>query len=191
MTSILKVDTIQTAAGGTPTVADLGIDIAGSVVQIHTAYFTGTDGFAYSTNARTLINLLQTSFTPKYATSKLVIEIRICGEFSNAGAVYNSMFYLARNGSPIGEAAQAGSRNMGIAPPALSYEGTDGASTLESMYLSVVDTADNTTARTYQLGMNNGSNTAGSLSINRTWGDGNDNGHERGTSLIKITEIAQ
>lgn len=190
MSSILKVDTIQTAAGGTPTAADLGINITGSVVQVHTAYFTGTDGFTYSTNARTLVNYIQTSFTPKYATSKLIIEIRICGEFSNAGAVYNSMFYLARDGSPIGEGA-ASSRNVGIAPPALSYEGTDGASTLESMYLSVVDTADNTNARTYQLGVRNGSNTAGNLSINRTINDTNDSGHERGTSLIKITEIAQ
>ena len=190
MTSIIKVDQIQTAAGGVPTAADLGLNVSGSVVQIHTAYFTQTDSLAYSTATRTLINLLQTSFTPKYATSKLIVEIRICGEFSNAGAVYNSMFYVARNGTPVGEAAQSGSRLMGIAPPALSYEGTDGATTMESMYLSFVDTADNTSARTYQLGLNNGSNTAGSLAINRTWANSDNNGNENGTSLIKITEVA-
>ena len=35
MTSILKVDQIQTAAGGVPTAADLGLDIAGSVIATH------------------------------------------------------------------------------------------------------------------------------------------------------------
>lgn len=33
MTSILKVDTLQTAAGGVPTVGDLGINTTGSVLQ--------------------------------------------------------------------------------------------------------------------------------------------------------------
>ena len=192
MASILKVDTLQKTNGTAPTTTDLGIQAgAGEIVQVHTQYITGTDGFSYSTGTRTLINLIQTTFTPKFATSTLIIEIRICCEFSNAGAVYNTMFYLAKNGSPIGEAAAVGSRLMGIAPPALSYEGTDGASTLESVYLSVIETAGTTSARTYQLGLNNGSNTAGSLSINRTWADADSNGYERGTSLIKITEIKQ
>ena len=35
MTSIIKVDQIQTAAGGVPTAADLGFDIAGSVIATH------------------------------------------------------------------------------------------------------------------------------------------------------------
>lgn len=35
MTSIIKVDTIQTAAGGVPTAAALGFDIEGSVIATH------------------------------------------------------------------------------------------------------------------------------------------------------------
>jgi hypothetical protein len=35
MTSIIKVDQIQNAAGSTPTVGDLGLDITGSVIATH------------------------------------------------------------------------------------------------------------------------------------------------------------
>ena len=34
MTSIIKVDQIQTAAGSTPTAADLGVNISGSLLQV-------------------------------------------------------------------------------------------------------------------------------------------------------------
>ena len=34
MSSIIKVDTIQTAAGGTPTAGDLGLNVAGSVLAV-------------------------------------------------------------------------------------------------------------------------------------------------------------
>ena len=34
MTSIIKVDTLQTAAGGVPTASDLGLNVTGSVLQV-------------------------------------------------------------------------------------------------------------------------------------------------------------
>lgn len=42
MASILKVDQIQTASGGTPTAADLGINTTGNVLQVVNKTFTGT-----------------------------------------------------------------------------------------------------------------------------------------------------
>lgn len=48
MTSILKVDQIQTAAGGVPTAADLGINTSGTVLKTYALQGSSTD-FALST----------------------------------------------------------------------------------------------------------------------------------------------
>lgn len=69
MTSILKVDTIQTAAGGVPTAADLGLNIGGSVVQFASALKENphtTTSSAWSDVGSWSIN-----FTPKYADSTI------------------------------------------------------------------------------------------------------------------------
>ena len=71
MTSILKVDTIQNTAGATPTAADLGINVAGNVLQVkhHTI-----DPGSQSTQSTSLINNgLNITITPKAASSSFLI----------------------------------------------------------------------------------------------------------------------
>ena len=72
MTSIIKVDQIQTAAGSTPTAADLGINTTGSVIQTVT-HLTGDQTLTTSTTWSDAANS-SVSFTPKFANSKIIFS---------------------------------------------------------------------------------------------------------------------
>jgi len=78
MSSILKVDTIQTTAGAAPTTKDLGF-AAGSVIQVvhHEGNKTATQGFGSGTNynSTSFVNVDQAALTitPKFATSKILL----------------------------------------------------------------------------------------------------------------------
>ena len=71
MTSILKVDTIQTAAGGTPTAADLGLNVSGSVLQV--VRHTWTTQTAISTTGLAAVSGSSFSVTPKSSSSTLIM----------------------------------------------------------------------------------------------------------------------
>ena len=75
MTSILKVDTIQTAAGGTPTAADLGLNVSGSVLQV-VNYKTNTQ---YTSTSSTFADMpnFSASITPKSASSTILLLARV------------------------------------------------------------------------------------------------------------------
>ena len=70
MTSIIKVDQIQTAAGGVPTAADLGLNVAGNVVQV--AYGTASTQVINSTNTPVDTGLSVT-ITPKFNNSMIIL----------------------------------------------------------------------------------------------------------------------
>ena len=70
MASIIKVDTIQTAAGGTPGLADLGITGAGTVLQIVESSYTSATSVSSSTYVDTGMS---GSITPKQASSTILI----------------------------------------------------------------------------------------------------------------------
>ena len=72
MTSIIKVDQIQTAAGGVPTAADLGLNVSGSVLNV--ASVQSRSNFATSSTSWTATGL-SISYTPLYADSKLIISV--------------------------------------------------------------------------------------------------------------------
>ena len=94
MSSILKVDTIQTAAGGTPTAADLGLNVSGSVLQVVQA--VKTDPQTISGTAYTAISGLAPVITPISASSKILIHVTVhWGESSDTFPAWN----LLRNGS--------------------------------------------------------------------------------------------
>ena len=76
MSSILKVDTIQTAAGGIPTAADLGLNVSGSVLQVvqnvHTLQ-TATTGTTY------IDFPLSVNITPASTSSKVLVLLNYTG----------------------------------------------------------------------------------------------------------------
>ena len=72
MTSILKVDTIQTTAGGAPTAADLGINVSGSLLQVVEYH----SRFPFTINGAA-IKLFDQSITTKQANSKIMILLSL------------------------------------------------------------------------------------------------------------------
>ena len=95
MTSIIKVDQIQTAAGGTPTAGDLGLNVTGSVLQhqfvrplraietgeVSTSRYTSvSNAWVAPTQSGTPH---QITFNAKSSTSKVMIEYS--GSYYGAG----------------------------------------------------------------------------------------------------------
>jgi len=97
MASIIKVDTIQTAAGGTPTAADLGIDTSGSVVNFLTIEETAYTSISTQTFTATPFTL---SITPKSATNKLYLVLSVNG-INNSTSTTAARFELYQDGSSI------------------------------------------------------------------------------------------
>mgnify|MGYP006863249802 FL=1 len=79
MSSIIKVDTIQTAAGGTPTAADLGLNVSGGVLQ--TLQDKLTSQVEFTASAWTDSGL-EISITPTASTSKFLINA-VHGVYAN------------------------------------------------------------------------------------------------------------
>lgn len=110
MSSILKVDTIQTAAGGTPTAAGLGINITGS--DLPAGSVVGVQH--YTNNTRTAVSSLASyalwtgiSFNKQYTNSKLIItgqlvfrdgESYFMGEYWKIGASGNRYDGIIQHG---------------------------------------------------------------------------------------------
>lgn len=76
MTSVLKVDTIQTTAGAAPTTKDLGF-AAGSVIQVVGTKFDGQNAnvVATTTSSSFTDTGLSATITPKFNTSKILVII--------------------------------------------------------------------------------------------------------------------
>ena len=82
MTSIIKVDTIQTSAGGTPTASSLGIGGVGKIGQV--VYATNTT--ASSTTSTSFVTTSFTgSITPSSSSSK-ILGILLCRPFTGTSS---------------------------------------------------------------------------------------------------------
>jgi hypothetical protein len=91
MTSIIKVDQIQNAAGGVPTAGDLGLNVTGTIIQAKDLQFSNQS--TVSTTTETFITGSSISFTPKSTNSRILVDMKIaCNVNSNtvsAGGVYH------------------------------------------------------------------------------------------------------
>ena len=146
MTSILKVDTIQTTAGAAPTINDLGINDAGTVVQV-------IDGrtISYSSHATTSYtnSNLAVTITPKFANSKLFFSVS--GVYwwntatQTAGEYFMARIVDSRTGASI--MPQGGSHHS------LWFEGNQGSFNSYDRTVSGQTSIDNdsTATRTYTV----------------------------------------
>ena len=142
MSSILKVDTIQTTAGAAPTTKDLGF-AAGSVVQMQVARYSGNsavvNGASYTSLGRSV------TITPKYADS--IILVRYSASLYCQGGV-QVYFTMYRNGTNLynqsGYSTNASSQGL---TQAMSGDGTD----FFPATLEFADTPNSTSALTYTL----------------------------------------
>lgn len=95
MTSIIKVDQIQTLAGTVPTASDLGLNIAtadmpsGSVLQVANVY--STNSIVTTSTAR--LSLDSYTFTPLRSGSKFVITFFLQANFGGVNHGFGAYMY--------------------------------------------------------------------------------------------------
>jgi len=103
MSSILKVDTIQTTAGVAPTAKDLGF-AAGSVIQTQTLSRSRTARQTINSTSYVVVNdgvgAFQLAITPKFSSSKIIGMFTIGGIATTSNAT-SMAFSIYRNGSEI------------------------------------------------------------------------------------------
>jgi hypothetical protein len=132
---------------------------------------------------------LSASITPKSASSKVLVEVRWMGEFSNEAATWNLMWNLKRGTTLIGRnPSWPTDRNTGLMISYLSYRDADSSSTPEGVFFNYLDSPATTSTITYTACVQ--TDTAITLWTNRTVGYAA-GGHEAGTCSVTLWEIAQ
>ena len=101
MSSVIKVDQIQTAAGGTPTAGDLGINTTGTVLQVKNNAVNVSVRLGQTTSTSYVATGYYLDFTPKSVSSTLYISLSIGMQYTSAttSSINTS---IARDGSLIG-----------------------------------------------------------------------------------------
>ena len=167
MSSIIKVDQIQTAAGGVPTAADLGLNVTGTILQVKQTVFSGTQSTSIG-EGFTEITGLQTTITPKSTSSKIMVKAALC-----IGAQYwQNRGRILRGGTPIGLGNAAGNRTR-VTWNQLNYDGSANTQyIMEHVALEYLDSPSTTSATTYSLDFG-GYSTSYTVYINRNhhWSD--------------------
>jgi hypothetical protein len=98
MTSIIKVDQIQTAAGAAPTAAGLGLNVSGSVLQV----VTGSFGSEVSLTGTNIYLGVQASFTPFSVDSKIFAIASIQCATSGTGRMQFFFRSSTESGNNVG-----------------------------------------------------------------------------------------
>jgi hypothetical protein len=185
MTSILKVDTIQNAAGGTPTAASLGLNVSGSVLQVVSATKTDTYSVSLGGAATDGSNFIEVSITPKSTSSKIYISGHVVG--TGASGVNSFALKMYRDSTQILLGDADGSRARVAVAGQNTGADDNTTSTLSFVYL---DSPSSTATLTYGLRIANPAGTTQTFYINRSISDTNVAQRARGTSTITLMEIA-
>jgi hypothetical protein len=189
MTSIIKVDQIQNAAGGTPTAADLGINTTGTVLQVQSEVLNTSTGMA----SGTWLDIgLSVTLTPKSTTSKFII----CPSVTGSVGYFSWGIRLVRDGSPITESINSNAGNRIAAT--MSHNDYNAGSgdvassnqyqmhTLAGSFHDTTPAPDTATAITFKVQ----ANFYHAGAINRSVEDGNNNSRHRCVSSLVVYEIA-
>ena len=102
MTSIIKVDTIQTSAGGTPTASSLGIGGVGKIGQVlttHVASSVSTTSTTFTAHTNVSVNI-----TPTSTSSKILVFISTNMDAQNTA--YTGYYTIYRDSTNLNVNAQ-------------------------------------------------------------------------------------
>ena len=179
MTSIIKVDQIQNAAGGIPTAADLGLNVSGSVLQVKQGASSSSIVFNLTLGTGTTI-FTGPTITPSSTSSKIFISFSVQQGSSDGG--YANL-RLERNGTAVAIGDADGSRIQ-----ATTNFRNDLLASQLSWNNEFLDSPSSTSALTYKLQVYN--NTIGTWYVNRSSADTNSASQGRTVSTITAYEIA-
>jgi hypothetical protein len=154
MSSIIRVDQIQTAAGGTPTAADLGINTTGSVIQVVNTLLDGAP--AGNSTSFTAISGYSASITPTSADNKIfAVFTAHCG--GQAGYIYQWRLKRSTDGVtftiPFTNSSNAGAQD-GVIFGFYSHSGSEPATENyvgDQKSFSFLDSPNTTNEVTYQV----------------------------------------
>jgi len=161
----------------------------GEVVQVQTIRIdTQTSYTGLTSGNGTPISALDISITPKFSTSKIIVQWEMHYE-----AQYNITFLIMKNGTLLsnGYNSVTGNVNLGGGYGVTAYDGGDVASTPNRITITFVDLPATTSTTTYNLGIRSASLNNEVLWLNRAYANPAGNSYEVGVSVATIQEIAQ
>ena len=168
MSSIIRVDNIQTAAGGSATASGLGIGGVGKIGQV--VNVNKTDTFNSSSGAYVDVTGLSASITPSATTSKIFVNLTLY--VSNDTQTSNTFAKIVRDSTGLQESinripqeAQAVYRTYNIS-------------------MTHLDSPSSTSALTYKLQM---LTNAGTFYVNRAANQGGFSGTH--TATLTLMEV--
>ena len=182
-------NTINVASGHKISGAAGSIVAPGQVIQVQYTQYTGTFTQSYTADTDAVIgaSALIVNITPKSTSSIIKIDAHIFHEFSAVNTQDNHVWFFYRDSTAL-KAPAAGSRPCGISMSSIN-NATDAGSTPEIVNYTYFDTPSTTSQITYKIGLL--TRFSGTLYVNRTVTDNDNNAHERGISFTSATEIAQ
>ena len=179
--STIKVVTITDTSGNSIPY------MKGAVLQVQYTQYTGTFTQSLSAETDTVLGAaaLSVNITPSSTSSIIKLDAHIFHEWGSQGDAGNSVWFLYRDTTAL-KAPAAGSRPCGISMSTINSS-TDAGSTPEIVNYTYFDTPSTTSQITYKIGLL--PRFSGTLNVNRTVNDNDNNAHERGISFISATEI--
>lgn len=185
MTSLIKVDSIQTAAGGTPTASSLGIGGVGKIGQVVSTNLSSTVSISSSsTSTFADISGLSVNITPTSTSSKIYISY-ICNIAVGDGSKH---IRLMRDSTAIniGDAGQANQvRSSSTSRPTSGNYDLD----IAPIAGNFLDSPNTTSQVTYKLQATLGLSYNNTIYINRSVSDNNNDFYPRTSSTITVMEV--
>jgi hypothetical protein len=187
MTGILKVDTIQKNNGATPTAADLGLNITGSVLQVIQVVMD--DNYIYSTNTPFDLPGLAATITPRSSSSKILIScvLHYGQGVDNNGDDFSIRLRVKRNGTLLSYTQDSNRASGDYAV----YKTGFNTLQMEVAHFQRLDSPNTSSATTYQIQVSSGAWNVNNIGINRAYRfDDADYAVSRARSTITLMEIA-
>ena len=192
MTSVIKVDNIQNSSGTQAmNIHSSGFVIppAGGIIQTQYTQFTGTNTVSLSALTDTVLTDLTVNITPVSTSSVIHLQTHIFYEHGEDDHnAWNHVFFFYRDSTKIGHTQTGSNRKCGISMGTRTYYSEDDSSTPHIARFDYFDSPSTTSQITYKVGIV--VSTAETFALNRTIGDSDTTGIERGISTIVATEIA-
>ena len=141
MSSVLKVDAIQTTAGAAPNLTDMGFSTANTIIAVYYAT-SSSSSQTNDTNSHVNITGMSITMTPKLATSKILVQATVAGE------TYGSH---ADRGLRLGVYGGASGTSFLYDSQYELYMSNDATQRIGKANIAYIESASSTSARTYNI----------------------------------------
>tara|TARA_B100001287_G_C22616334_1_gene497775 strand:- start:99 stop:617 length:519 start_codon:yes stop_codon:yes gene_type:complete len=161
MSSILKVDTLQTTAGAAPNLTDMGFSRTNEIIAAYYAT-SSTSSQSTTSNAFTNITGMSITMTPKLATSKILIQATVAaetyGSYQDRGIRF--VIYGGASGTTVKYYSEYD-----------LYDSVDDSQRITKAPLAFIESASDTSARTYKIGFASTTSNANATSRVNQYGE--------------------